>query len=154
MEPAEYVFHRTVETERNDYRIRDAVSHDANFVRSSWKKSYYHQHPEKDRADIARILDRTIDALEKSGELRTLVACSLDRPDFILGFACYDTRAVHYVYVRELHRKNGVARELVKQAGHSPAPTVCTHWTRAVEAYQHAHPVRLAYKPSLLVEVR
>lgn len=150
MEQTEYRFYRTVETDRTDYRIRDAVPHDKNFVLASWKRSYFNQRPERDRAEVIRILDRTIAALEKAG-MRTLVACSVDRPDFIHGFVCFDSRAVHYVFVRESKRRNGVATELVREAGHGSEPTVCTYWTRAAERLT---PGRLHYRPSLLLEAR
>jgi GNAT superfamily N-acetyltransferase len=45
---------------------------------------------------------------------KVLIACMSDDPDTILGYAIVSSKALEFVYVKELFRNQGVARLLLK----------------------------------------
>lgn len=55
------------------------------------------------------------------------VACLPDEPDVILGYSMIskDARVIHFVYVKSIWRKRGIARDLCPKY-----PTAVTHLTR------------------------
>ena len=60
----------------------------------------------------------------------TLVTCSAENPDALIGFVVFEpaTSVLHYVYVRKADQSLGFARELVQATGLLPGHSVrCTH---------------------------
>jgi len=105
--------------------LRPAVETDLGLIFSSWLKSYWATRPPEMTAVasglyfsdqghhgvIERILGRT----------GAIVAHVPDDPDTIMGWACIEDDCLHYVYVREIWRRKGVAKALV---GAVPVATV------------------------------
>jgi len=104
---------------------------EVNLVRSSWLRS-------NASSGLARSLGRKayysghhdlIDRLMHRAEMR--VACSVTRHDTIVGWACVEPAVVHYVFVREEFRCNGVARRLLAEL---PERVTYTHRTDVCRA--------------------
>jgi GNAT superfamily N-acetyltransferase len=93
--------------------IRQAVESDAALIYSSWLRSYWNAtardlgiefsvYQAGQRARIARLLAR----------YGARVACSPEAPDTIMGWSCDDGFTLHYLYVRQIYRRQGIAGQL------------------------------------------
>lgn len=137
---------KKIETERFDYLIREETPDDNAFILSSWKQSYRATYPDLHSGPFFSSLEQQLRKIRKRSKI--LVACDPERPEFIVGYVVYEPEAVHYIYVKEIRRENGVARELLKACGQNKHPIVCTYWTRACERYAAKKPGALLYSPS------
>lgn len=112
--------------------VRPSEHGDENYIRSSWlrsnesspvartfgRKAYYSGHHQL----VCRLLARH----------PVRVACSVDAPDTIVGWACVEPPSVvHYVFVREEFRRYGVARRLLADL---PERVTYTHRTDVCKA--------------------
>lgn len=106
---------------------RYATEADLRFVRASWFESYRKGGHAPDvafptyREGMGRIIERCLQAGA------TLVAFLPEVPDEVIGWACFTSTALHYVYVKQAYRRLGVAREIL---GEHPQQWH-THDTRA-----------------------
>ncbi len=114
--------------------FRAAVPADLGLVYSSWLKSYWDARPMA-LAHVARALffsdsghHGVIDRLLPRSTVT--VAHPPGDPDEIYGWLCSSERALHYLYVKELWRRKGVARGLLAFAEYGPAIR-CSHLTSA-----------------------
>ncbi len=74
------------------------------------------------------------------------LAVSPDDRDQILGFIAYEPRVLHYAFVKDFVRRQGVASILLASANFSPAsPLFCTFWTPDAKHLGK----RVVHKPSL-----
>lgn len=129
--------------------IRPAVETDVALIYSSWLRSYwnatmvgsgvlYAAYQEGQRARIARL----IDCVE--------IACSPAAPDTIMGWRCSDDVALHYLYVRQPYRHQGIGRYLLAtwgwKVGQPLAALAATHMTPVfARAFPH-----IPFNPYLL----
>jgi GNAT superfamily N-acetyltransferase len=96
--------------------IRPGRPADARFVLDSWARSFRRSpfagcvpedlYPSVVRATATRLL--------ATGTLE--VACNPDEPDQILGWALREPGRLHYVYVKDPWRRDGIARDLLARA--------------------------------------
>lgn len=113
---------------------------DAPFVFSGWVESFRSAHAAGPiPSDMYRTLYREIlrRVLDRS---RVVVAYNLDRPTQLFGFAVRDREddqerpVLHYVFVKQFFRRNGVARYLVQELGISTRdPFVYTFKSQAAK---------------------
>lgn len=110
--------------------IRDMVSGDVPLIYDSWIHSCLPSQ-RRDWGNNAFKLRRRIDALIRRGS-EVKVAIFPEDGDVILGWACAEPPSVlHYVYVKEVYRRQGVAATLLAACGLGAASViVCTHWTK------------------------
>jgi hypothetical protein len=85
------------------FRIRDARPSDRAFVSHAWVESY--------RARLMSKVEKEISKLVHGS--RVLVACDNSDDDLLLGFVSMSDRALHYAYVKEPLRGEGIARALI-----------------------------------------
>lgn len=95
-----------------------------NLVLDSWVRS-----GEKSR--LGEVAPKTV---FRQGHMRVIVRllreCEVtvaelpDVPGLAIGWACWDSDATHYVYVKTAYRRQGVANALL-----SGKPNPCSHWT-------------------------
>jgi GNAT superfamily N-acetyltransferase len=128
---------------------------DGNFVYSSWLNSYREsaiggwKSPTGEAMALGVYYKRArsrIDALIKRGaELK--VACDPEDTNIILGWMCAEDPVLHYVYVKEAYRRQGIALSLLAACGLSSSRIIpCSHWTPSAEEVA-------AKRPSLLRRV-
>jgi GNAT superfamily N-acetyltransferase len=121
--------------------LRDMRSDDNAFVRDSWLRSHFNAHPERDvinrRVHLAG-QSRRIDRLLERSIVR--IAAYEDDSDLVLGWVCVENERVHYVYVKKLYRKQGIARMLLSDL--LPRPCLFSHRVTGLRA-----PDRWAYDP-------
>lgn len=133
------------------WTIRPANGQDVSFIYATWLNSYRSdsQIGLSCRTTIFysaynRILDHILD----SDNSQTLVACLPDDPNVILGYLVFERDRIHYVFVKEVFRKTGIARSLI-QAANLPQTIFITHRTRSAEPIISSH-AKLIYNPFLL----
>lgn len=100
--------------------VRHAEPGDMAFVRSAWFQSFWHEtmrEKEITFEDYKVGQNRRMDRLIDAGE--TLVAYAADVPDEILGFAVFGDDTLHYVYVKTVYRRRGIATGLIRSRAKS-----------------------------------
>lgn len=93
--------------------IRAARPDEQRFIASSWVASYAESDFARQlaRADYFAGQNRLVDAILARASVRVD-----ERDDIIAGWACTEgADVVHYVYVRQLYRREGVARGLLEE---------------------------------------
>ncbi len=101
----------------NGLLIRDAVADDLNFIYATWLRGLYYASAfysaiEKDVffKEYESVIKRI---LAKEGVV-VKVSCLKEAPDVVLGYAIFEPqRALHYVFVKQVWRRQGLAKELV-----------------------------------------
>lgn len=121
------------------FRIRPAdwsLPRERNLVRSSWLRSYAASAFARiagKRAYFSGQHDLVDDLLDRT---RVAVACSPRDPTTIIGWACVEPpNVVHYVWVQEDFRRNGVARALLRSEGMAERIEY-THRTDLLKTFQ------------------
>jgi hypothetical protein len=125
--------------------IRDFVRvSDENFIFHSWGNSY------RDAALAAwgdmpkatyykRVRTRIEALLSRGAELK--LAVDPDDPNLILGWACAEAPVLHYVYIKEAYRRQGLALQLMGAVGLANARVIpCSHWTPHAELVASKRP--------------
>lgn len=123
--------------------IRDGTAEDVNFILATWLRGVYHSHPwfkQIGKTIFMQNYNRRLHKLLERPETNVKVACLVDDPSTILGYAVYRSaggvNVLDWVYVKSAWRKIGIAKSLV------PTPiNLCTHVTK----------VGLALKPKTCV---
>lgn len=111
-------------------KIREMRDGDTNFILSTWLKSYYEAlrhygqkgcpYPKDDvffqghQAEIKNNLSA----------MSVMVCVAPDDENQIIGWLAHKGECLHYVYVKQVFRKLGVAKALIKQA---PASSYSHH---------------------------
>lgn len=96
--------------------FRPAIEADEHFIVSSWTQSYRDSYTAGfiQVEDWYAIMDAQVAKAMKRPDVRSIVACSSDDPDQLLGFITADTEEkpplVYYVYVKKPFRKGGRGR--------------------------------------------
>jgi hypothetical protein len=90
-------------------------------------------------------MEAEIDDIKKRGA-RFRLAVDPGDSNFIWGWACTEPGVLHYVYVRQSSREQGVARLLVADAGLS-RPVQCRSWTEWAAKVAQKSPGLLVYVP-------
>lgn len=86
------------------YRIRDVRDSDRAFVVDAWLNSY--------RVRLMAKVEREIRNCARSARIK--IACDRNDDDVLHGFAALDSDALHYAYVKEALRGEGIARALLE----------------------------------------
>ena len=98
--------------------IRPEKPEDWSFIRAAWTESYRRsRHAGCIPAQHWRqVMDLTLEHLKASG-LAVLLAVDPEDPDHLLGFLAHTGNVVHYAYVKEPLRRNGICRALLSHIG-------------------------------------
>jgi GNAT superfamily N-acetyltransferase len=115
------------------FQIRRATPADHDFIAGSFKASLKHGGDfDWSRSDFGKEMDRRLAEM-----FSTAVVAEMGSG--LLGWAAGGDRLLHYVYVKQPYRGEGVAEALVIALG---GPTKVTHWTRGAAL----HRKRAAYE--------
>lgn len=124
------------------FEFRQYKPEDKNFVITSWCESFRRSHYSGTMSDnlyFDSMRAHLEDLITRPGtQVLLCTAPQESPPNDILGFACYATGVLHFLYVKHLFRGNGVARALLKRTG-LEAGGVYTHKTKASIDYAKAH---------------
>lgn len=135
----------------NEIRIRTVRPEDLKFIYSTFLKGVLHgcqTVSNVDRTTYFAEYSVVIDAMLSSDLVVSHVAHVLDDENFLVGYILAEpaTKTVHWVYTKELWRKQGVCRELVTSLGW--VPTTYSHETKPGRAI--AKKKTLHYNPFVL----
>ena len=125
--------------------VRDVVKDDWAFILASWKKSARESDPWVPSYRYFDFAEAEISTYRNRGA-RFRVASDPEDSNFIWGWACSEAGVLHYVYVRTSSREQGVAGQLVADAG-LKQPVTCTHWTEWATKIAHKRPGALVFAP-------
>ena len=102
------------------------VANDETFLLDSWLNAY-RASPWAGAVPNNKYFDVYGDAIKEllTRGSKVLVACNPDNSSQILGWVCYELSArgdkvVHFVYVKDVFRKLGIANSLIGAAGINP----------------------------------
>lgn len=113
--------------------LRPIEPGDVPFVLSSWLKSYSHgcrrsrrwpeAYKERHRTAVMKLIERCA----------VIVAAFDEDPETIMGWACCESNekeaVLHYLYVRQEARHQGLAKFMIQPILDSGLPIVVSHWT-------------------------
>lgn len=132
--------------EKLEPRIRDLGEHDWAFIASSWKKSNRDSEPWLANYQYFALMEREIEQIKARPATRFRVAVDPEDAEFIWAWACSEGTRLHYVYVRQSSRGQGLAHMLARDAGLT-SPVTCTHWTEWAAKIATKKPGALIYAP-------
>lgn len=128
--------------------VRDFdLERDGNFIYHSWGNSYRDAAlgawGDIPKATYYKRVRARIDALIRRGaEIK--LAVDPDDPNIILGWMCAEAPVLHYVYVKEAYRGQGIAMTLLAAVGLAAQKILpCSHWTPFAEQVAAKHPALL-----------
>lgn len=138
------------------YTIRPIEEGDIPFIYNSWLKSY------RDAPAVRTVPNHIyytehheiIENILKSPYSETLVACSVENPDILYGYATGEhfegLAVVHWVYCKQEWRRKGVAGALLRQLVERSAgkPIQYSHFTRFIKKLKEDHDI--TYNPYAL----
>ena len=112
--------------------VRPLREGDRNFARKNWQEAFVGWLlPHGLMSERTAMKRRFYIGMNRLLDTRnSVVACDSDDSNHLLGFACGQKApaVLHYVYVKPIYRRCGLARALVAAAC-GPAPVIaCTHW--------------------------
>ncbi|MDQ3023239.1 MAG: hypothetical protein M3R04_02460 [bacterium] len=127
------------------FAIRECRESDLPLVLNSWLRSYRNEDAVRTVTNeiyYSEVVGQKARILDLMAHGRTVVACDLDDADSVFGWACSSIAhpgvsvppVMHYVYVKQAYRGNGLGRALLGALGVGKAPVWATHETRAVRA--------------------
>lgn len=113
--------------DRSGYAIRAYKPEDFNFVSATLLRGLYYGgtvFSDMPKQSFMTNYQPVVKALVDKNDV--WVACLVDDPDVILGYSIVskDFAAIHWVFVKKLFRKKGIARSILPQF-----PTAVTHLT-------------------------
>lgn len=92
--------------------FRPAVQNDEGFIADSWVRSYGDSRWARDHGPgYVRSHDAAVKRLFARAQV--FVACLEAHPETIIGWACTEPDCVHYVYVKQKFRHEGLGKKLI-----------------------------------------
>jgi GNAT superfamily N-acetyltransferase len=140
-----------------DYEIREGVPEDLRFIWRTWKSSFLvdsvnrgvycrvSEGKHKPYGWAWDIMNGRVDHLLSKSDV--WVACNPDDSDQIFGWIAVEDGRMHYMYVKDVYRGQGIAKELLDKAG---GPKEFTHFTYAMENLSKK--LGMWYTPSSICE--
>ena len=123
--------------ELKPYTFRSYELTDIPFIQSSWGNSYYegvNGHKLLEGQDFHKHHRPIREAILNKPNIAIIVCASTEDPDLIIGYIIVekpessDYSVLHYVYVKQAFKRQGIARELFKRSI-TKKPVMYTHET-------------------------
>lgn len=99
-----------------DFKIRDFVQEDIDFIHNSWITSFYHFFKNKgiDKNWFCAAQDSLIKTM-LSNNGRAKIVCQKSDEEQIFGYIVYELpNIVHWIYVKKIYRMNGLAMAMLE----------------------------------------
>lgn len=153
-------FYEAVPDVAGDIEEAPAIAHvvlrpydldDAKFLMHSWLRSMRGMFRDSTDDDYYSGVQQDIMSLAKCAKV--IVACDREKPWFIYGYCVADEAAsredplvVHYIFVKNAYRRQGIGTAMMKAHGWYPDRIVmATFWNYYLKQLRHV--VRLRYNP-------
>ena len=107
--------------------VRPAGKGDWGFVIDSWTRSLSASRHRVRPTFSRRITDRIYALRRRKASFS--VAVDPEHTDQILGWACAEHPILHYVFVKELYREQGIGLFLLADLQFTKSPILCSEWT-------------------------
>ncbi len=114
-------------------KIREPRDSDKNLILSSMLKSFFGTMTgyKPDSEVFFREHQKIIESLIQKGQVVFVVACSEEDEDIVYGWSCFGIdKTLHYVYVKELCQKMGIATRLIKHVVKDADHLTVSHWNK------------------------
>lgn len=98
-------------------KIRLAKDSDHNFILATWLRSYRELGVTKPVPESEIFFKEHQAKIKQALESGKCLIATTDDEDQICGFLCYSEKAVHYIFVKTVFRKYGIANRLLDAAG-------------------------------------
>lgn len=98
------------------YRPGDDPLDDRRFVFTTWKNGIWFSEPRDERNydEFNSLKSREINRILKRSNAKVTIACISDNLDQIIGYSVATGTHLHWIYVKEDYRKQGIGRLLAK----------------------------------------
>lgn len=133
-----------------DIILRQATAADLDLIVGTWQHSYgaaFWGDKKVRMGDFKRghkkVIAKCVD------QWPVICAVAAAAPHVILGWACGGAGLLHYVYVKDRFRGDGICRRLTQELGCDSGPVTVTHFTSPMERWRKVRPVR--FNPYLVV---
>lgn len=114
-----------------EIKIRNANESDNNFIYATWLRGLYHGsefYGSIEKEAFFKNYQNVVKGLLLKKAVKVSVACLEDTPDIILGYIVFESKGpLHWLYVKESWRKQGVATRLANLSSFSSYVTHITH---------------------------
>lgn len=110
--------------------IRSSNEHDLNFIYSTWLRGLYYGndfYKEIQKEAFFHFYPGIIERLLSNSIIN--IICLTDEPDTIIGYSVVSADRIHFVYIKEAFRKQGLSKKLLPGTY-----TSVSHVTRAGNA--------------------
>lgn len=119
--------------------FREATDADLGYVYGGWLSSFFGAHASGplDEDIYRKVYRLQIKRLLAKADVQCIVAYNLDDPSHVVGFICVDGSlpdipVVHFISVKLLYRRKGLARALLTVAGIDPTKPFCFTFKTAI----------------------
>lgn len=138
-------------------RVREMFPEDENFIYNSWLKSYRNARAVRNMENPAYFKEQGKLIRDMLDTCNVTVVCNQNDSTQILGYMVSQNLAgilcIHYLYIKQPYRGNGLAKMLVKARGHEIGkPGVYTHHTALSDRLSGKF--RFMYNPYIAFETR
>lgn len=127
--------------------IRLGTKLDESFIYATWLKGYFYGNPDfadMQPATFYAVYPRVIETILNRLGSNVVIACLKDDPEVIIGYAVFTDKVLHYAYVKQPFRSQGVLRALIAS---NPGTTEYSHKTKPAKAL--AAKFNLTFNPIL-----
>lgn len=114
-------------------KIRELRPNDMSFVLSSWIKSFYAGGTgyKEARSVFHKGMESIIRRNISAKNFIVLIACLEEDEDAIFGYAAFGLDyTLHYVFVKDIYRKVGIAKRLLRHMLKDKKEITVSHWTQ------------------------
>jgi hypothetical protein len=132
-------------------KIREAVPADLPFILDTYMRSRCSAEHSNNRRKAFASARKTFLELATRGS-RLLVACDDVEPALILGWALVEGSILHFVYVKNMFRHQGVMLSLLAEARLTSSPILCTHWSPSMTELENKHQGLFRYVGTMPME--
>lgn len=99
------------------FKIRDPKPQDLNFITSTFLKSMKKESPLGRQCSVRVFYKEFTEVIDYILSVsKTLVACTLQDDDVILGYLIFEPHVIHYCFTKHAFRGLGIAKGLISHA--------------------------------------
>lgn len=141
----------------DEWRIRQAIPDDIDFIYGSWLNCYKHASALGKSCRSSIFFDNyklIVDRILQDKSTTVSVACLPSDEKVILGYIVQTgDSTLHFVYIKEAFRKFGIASTLIVYAfPNNQNPIICSHKTFDSEKYFNKYKEKLEFNPFVLFQ--
>jgi GNAT superfamily N-acetyltransferase len=140
--------------------IRNYKEEDKAFVISTWLKSFYTNMPsykvnsryyiKPESNEFYKFHSKVVQSVLEKPLTTVLIACNEEDENQIFGYIIYDENCMHWLYVKQVYRRNGIGTRLLKEADFFDCK-IATHLSNDFGYFSKLFS-QIKYNPYILLE--